>query len=573
MKKAIRIIIPIILALITLLCTVWYLFVYDREFTRDVLLSCARYSESHGKHDIAAWFYDRAYTQSGDNDAVAIELAEQYKASGNYTKAEFTLSNAIADGGSVDLYVALCKTYVEQNKLLDAVTMLSSVTNPQIKEELEAMRPPVPVVSQTPGFYSQYISVALSCEEGTLYASADGSYPSVLNAPYDQPIPLTEGENTVLALCIGENGLVSPLGIFGYTIGGVIEEISFTDPAMEAAIREALGFDSNKDLFTNDVWSIETFVVPAEAAAYDDLKYMPYLKELTIERGPTQDLGSIAALSALEKLSITDTSISQNDLTAIAALPQLKELILSGCNLSSISALSAAINLTKLDVSNNTIRNIAAFSEMPNLQELNLDHNVVTDLSPLTSAKSLTKLSASYNALTTLESLSGNSALTWLEAGHNSIESLGQLQKLSGLTHLDLSYNALSDVSPVAACSALTELNLSNNALTDISSLAALTKLTYLDFSSNEVTTVPQWTADCALVTINGSHNLIASVDPLSGLEKLNNVYMDYNESLTSVESLAQCPMLIRVDIYGTKVTDVSALTYQSIIVNYNPVQ
>ncbi len=573
MKKAIRIIIPIVLVLITLLCTVWYLFVYDREFTRDMLLSCARYSESQGKHDIAAWFYDRAYTQSGDNDAVAIELAEQYKASGNYTKAEFTLSNAIADGGGIDLYVALCKTYVEQNKLLDAVTMLSSVTNPQIKDALDTMRPAVPAVSQEPGFYSQYISVGLSCESGTLYASADGTYPSVLDDPYEQPILLSEGENTILALTVGENGLVSPLGIFGYTIGGVIEEVSFTDPAMELAIREALGVDEEKALFTNDVWAIESFTVPSDAGTYDDLKYMPYLKELTIENGPAQDLSVISSLSELEKLSVTATTVIQNDLTAIAALPQLKELTLNNCGLSGITALSAATNVVKLDLSNNTVRNIAALSEMKGLQELNLDHNVVEDLSALSSAKTLSKLSVSYNALTSLGSIGDNSALTWLEAGHNSIDSLGQLQKLNGLTHLDLSYNALTDASPVAACSALTELDLSNNSLTDISSMSALTKLTYFNFSTNQITTIPQWPTNCALVTIDGSHNLIESVDALTGLEQLNNVYMDYNEALTSVESLAECPMLIRVDIYGTKVTDVSALTYQSIIVNYNPVQ
>ena len=66
MKKPIRILTAIILTVAILGCTAWYLFVYDREFTRDVLLGCARSVESSGKHNAAAWFYKLAYAQSDD---------------------------------------------------------------------------------------------------------------------------------------------------------------------------------------------------------------------------------------------------------------------------------------------------------------------------------------------------------------------------------------------------------------------------------------------------------------------------------------------------------------------------
>ena len=240
MKKAIRIIFPIFLALCILFCTLWYLFVYDRAFTRDMLLNLARYSESQGSHKIATWFYNRAYSQSADNDAVAIELAEQYKSSGNYTKAEYTLSNAIADDGGIELYIALCKTYVEQDKLLDAVNMLDSVTNAAVKAELEKLRPSAPTATPTPGFYNQYLSVTLEAGGGTLYASTDGTYPSVDDEPYGEPISLGDGETAIYALAVADNGLVSPLSIFGYTVGGVITKVDFADSAMETAIRQLL---------------------------------------------------------------------------------------------------------------------------------------------------------------------------------------------------------------------------------------------------------------------------------------------------------------------------------------------
>ena len=50
-------------------------------------------------------------------------------------------------------------------------------------------------------------------------------------------------------------------------------------------------------------------------------------------------------------------------------------------------------------------------------------------------------------------------------------------------------------------------------------------------------------------------------------------VDMDYNKEISSVAPLKNCPVLIRVNVYATKVTEVTVLTDQSIEVNFNPVQ
>ena len=169
MKKFFKILIPILLVLAIIACIGWYLLIYDRNFTRDMLLEGARYFDDRGNHELSSWFYDQAYLQAEDNDAVAIELAEQHKADGNYTKAEYTLTRAISDGGSTQLYIALCKTYAEQDKLLDVVKLLdavladSSTADSKVKQELQAMRPAAPVSSPDPGFYSQYIDADITC--------------------------------------------------------------------------------------------------------------------------------------------------------------------------------------------------------------------------------------------------------------------------------------------------------------------------------------------------------------------------------------------------------------------------
>ena len=264
MRKFIRILIPLLLVVSIILCLYWYLFIYDRDFTKDMLLSCARRAEAQGNHTVATWFYNTAYRNISDNDSVACELAEQYKENGNYTKAEFTLSNAIADGGGVDLYIALCKTYVEQDKLLDAVNMLNGVKNPEIKDQLDAIRPAAPTAVPEPGFYNQYISVTLETAAGQIYVNPHGAYPCTIDGAYTDAVTLVDGENKIYAVTVAENGLVSPLAVYVYTVGGVVELMQFSDPAIEATVREKLNMPEPTELYTNDLWTITDFTVPAD---------------------------------------------------------------------------------------------------------------------------------------------------------------------------------------------------------------------------------------------------------------------------------------------------------------------
>lgn len=573
MKKTLRILLPIILSIVIILCMLWYLFIYDRDFTRDMLLGFARFSESKGNHTVATWFYNQAYAQSGNSDAVAIELAEQYKSSGNYTKAEFTLCNAIADGAGFDVYVALSKTYVEQDKLLDAVNMLNNVTNTEVKHQLEIMRPTAPVASPTPGFYTQYISVTLQSEMSTIYASGNGQYPSTATNRYTTPLLLSDGENTICAVAVDDNGLVSALSTFVYTVGGVIQKMDFSDAAIEAAVRSALNVSEEKALYTNDLWTIKEFTIPSSATDYTDLKHMSFLETLTIESGASGQLHHISNLPNLIKLSISKTTVSQEDLKAIGSRPALKELTLSSCSITGIAPLENAAGLVKLDLNNNTIRNIDAISAMKDLQELNLQHNAVESIAALKENVQLKRLDVSYNSISSLSPIANLSVLGWLDASTNAITDLGNLERLTSLTYLDLASNDLTDVSQISACSKLTDLNISSNKLSDISAVTALKELANLDFSYNQVTTIPSFDKNCALVTITGSNNKLSSLDPLGGLRHLNIVNMDYNSEISSVKALSNCPVLVEVNVFATKVTNVTALTNQSVIVNYNPVQ
>ncbi len=577
MKKSIRILVPLLLAALIIASIGWYLFVYDRDFTRDVLLSQARFHNTQGNTKLASWFYDLAYEHTGQDANVAIELANQYKNVGNYTKAEFTLTNAIADsGGTAELYTALSKTYVEQDKLLDAVTMLDGITDPLLKSQLDALRPSIVSVDPAPGFYNTYERVTLNSSGGITYYNTTGDYPSRSDPIYTKPIALQAGVTTITAVCVADSGLVSPLSTYEYTVGGVIELVTFEDPAVEASIRQILNVSANQEIYTNELWEITDFTVPAEANTYGDLSLLTHLQTLTLREKELDNLDFLSGLTELTSLDLTGCRFPGRELSKIAALPKLHRLTLAKCGLSTIANLEGAPQISYLNLNNNTLRNLEVLSSMTGLTELHLSHNALVELTQIGGLTNLTKLDVSFNALTTLDPIAACVSLTWLDASNNTLNELTAVDKLTGLTYLALEHNGLTDVSIIANCVELLELSLSNNSVSDISALDTLTKLEIFDFSYNQVNTLPKWGEGCALRTIDGSYNELDSIDSLAKMENLTYVYMDYNK-LTKVDALASCYHLVQVNVYGNAIKDVSALLKtadgedKGIIVNYDP--
>lgn len=572
MKKAIRIIVPILLVLVVLFSICWYLFVYDRDFTQNFLLNRARAADARGNFKTAAWYYDLAYRHSHEDETVAIELAEQFRSIGNYTKAEYTLSNAIADGGSAKLYVALCKTYIEQDKLRDAVAMLDNIADPTIKAEIDAQRPPAPEVSPEDGYYNEYISISITSEAGRVYVTTDGEYPSTKKQPINGPLKLEGGETVVYALTIGDNGLISPLRVLGYTVAGVIEEVTIEDSALNTIIREKLDVSDGHALFTNQLWNITSLEISGDVKDLSELSKVPFVENLSLQQGDYENLSAISALTKLKTLTIDGVTLKTEELEAIASLPELSSLSMVRCNLSSIDELSAATGLTSLNLSNNTIRDLEPLCSLINLENLNLSHNAVTQLTALTGASKLKELDVSFNSVNSTIALSGCKSLEILRMDYNALTTFEGLDKVPELRKLYANHNQISDITALTGASKLSELDVANNALSDLSALNGATNLTILNFENNQVSSLPSFAKDCVLSSINGSRNMLTSLDALQGLKQLNYVIMDHNSGIKSVSPLSSCGALIEVSVYQTGVTDVSALENMDIIVKYAPV-
>ena len=570
MKKFFKFIVPVLLTVFILFSIFWYCFIYDRNFTRDMLLTQARYHSTEGNSKIGSWFYDMAYKLAENDDEVAIELANQFMAAGNYSKAESTLTHAIADGASTDLYVALCKTYVRQDKLLDAVTFLDGISDTAIKAELDALRPAIPTADPETGFYTEYINVNLAAEGGFVYYSTDVEYPSIADGYFAEPIKLPIGETVIKAVTVSSNGLVSPLTTFTYTIGGVVETVTFADQAIEMAIRQQINVDAEEVIYTNMLWDIKEFTVPEDAVNLQDLTWLPYVERLTIANQTLDTVDFLISLTNLKDLNLSGSRFSPKDLEIIACLPNLVRLTVADCGLSTLAGLENAQNLTYLDLSNNTVRNLEPLSTLTNLQTLKMGHNALTSLNAISTLTGLMELDVSYNSLTTLAPLSGCWSMNSLLANNNQINTLDGVDKLSELKILNLNKNQLTDVSILAGNTALVELDFGSNLVADISSLATLTNLELFTFSFNQVTSLPAWPDGCKLRSIDGSNNQIENLNSLKNMHSLTHIMMDYNK-ITSVDPVANCYSLVQINVYGNAIPNVDSLKDREIIVNWDP--
>ena len=569
MKTIARIALLLLLVAAIVLGTAWYLLEYDTDFTHDALLYGAQYFEEKGQPAISTFLYDMAYQYGQSIEQIALELAEYYHSIGNYAKVEATLRRAINDGAGVDIYIALSKIFIEQDKLLDALNLVENVQDEAIRSKLELLRPAAPAPDFPGGHYNEYISVNFLSEGGRVYV-ASAQVPSVNSHLHDTPIDLGTGETHLVSMAVGESGLVSPITEHRYVIIGVVEPVIFADEKMEETIRDMVSIPYGVTVYTNDLWNIRSFTVPNDVSDYSDLKYLTFLESLTIKEGKAS-LAPIQSLEHLTDLSIKNATMDAETLQVLLSRTNLKTLTLRNCALTSLSGFEALTNLTYLDVSQNILTDITPLAGLTALEVLSIHQSAVVDLTALQNLTALRQLDLSFNSIEDVTPLTGLTALQELNLSNNQISNIRIIGKLTGLKTLDLSHNKITTASYLSTCVSLQELKITNNTISNITSFSSLVNLEELDISNNAITKLPSWPANCSLTTLTAAYNKITNITPLAGLENLNTVNLDYNPRLSNVKDLANCVKLVSLSVYGTAVKDVVDLTDLGIVVYYNP--
>ena len=551
MKHALKVILPIVLILALLIGACCFFLIARRDLTETIFTYWGNHFYNAGRYGRAVTFYRLAMRFAPQDATLAIWLSNAYKMSGNYTKAEYTLVNAITQiPDSADLYIALSKTYVEQGKLLDAETMLDRITNTAVKAQIDAMRPAAPVIAPESGNYNEYIDVTITGTDGAVYAVLNSDFPSSEQDLYTGPISLEAGESKIVAVSVAENGLVSDAAYAGYTVGSVVEAVTLADAGMDAYVRELLGKSAAADLMSDELWAIEELDLPDTVQSLDDLSYFSGLRSLSLHHGAAMDLSVLSRLPTLRTLDLSGCTLSSAALDAIVSLSELTSLNLSGCAVADINALIGLQKLEFLDLSNNTISDLTALSALQALKELHLTNNPITSLANL---KNCTELEVLY-------------------AEQCSISKIAGLADHTKLRELYLAHNQISDVSVLSSCRALEKLDLGNNAVADISVAAELPALVDLYVGNNKLTALPVFAAETPLWHVDISHNEISDLSGLNGNLSINFIYADYNK-ITSIASLESCSMLVQIDLWDNPVNadDVKKLQDVGILVNYTP--
>ncbi|MBT9166166.1 MAG: Internalin-A [Chloroflexi bacterium] len=227
------------------------------------------------------------------------------------------------------------------------------------------------------------------------------------------------------------------------------QEVTFPDPNLEAAIREALGLGPDVNIYRSDL---------------DRLTYL------------WAQHSNIADLTGLEyTVNLTWLDLERNQITDISGLANLTSLTwlgLSGNQISDLSPLANLTGLTLLWLGDNQISDISPLANLTNLTWLSLWGNQISDISPLANLTSLIELGLWGNQISNLSPLANLTSLTWLGLEHNQISDLSPLAALTGLEVLVLGDNHISDISPLVDNEGLSqgdEIDLRGNPLSEAS--------------------------------------------------------------------------------------------------------
>jgi hypothetical protein len=181
-------------------------------------------------------------------------------------------------------------------------------------------------------------------------------------------------------------------GDYAITANFEEEAVTFADPNLEAAIREAIGKPTGP-------------IYPSDLEG---------LTSLSASEKNIADLTGLECATSLTSLDLDDNQIS--NVSPLANLTSLQQLWLGDNQISDISPLSNLTSLQQLWLSYNQISDISPLANLTNLTWLDLEGNQISDISPLVDNEGLSGGDEVYLTGNPLSSDSINIYIPQLEA-------------------------------------------------------------------------------------------------------------------------------------------------------------
>lgn len=336
------------------------------------------------------------------------------------------------------------------------------------------------------------------------------------------------------------------------------DEIVFPDPALDAAIRDALG------LGTGPILSED-------------------LGQLTSLRASRKEIVDLTGMEACTELVQLDLCFNQIvDLAPLAGLQTLTSVSLSGNNIVDISPLGELLHLTSLTIHSNQISDVQPIASLPYLASLSIG-NAIEDIEPLAALPRLVRLmvyvlptadllpllqmpNLEFLLVNSGQAMSGrvpfdptvltsSSKLMILGLHGYDIAQIADLANaVPSLANLELRYVGIDDLSMFHMFDALTNLTLYGvvpcSEGVDLSHLNVPTSVTTMSLENNGLNDLAA-IADCTwLTSLNLARNKITDIDALEGMKSLTVLTLSFNE-ITDLEPLRALPALKSLTLQG----------------------
>ena len=269
--------------------------------------------------------------------------------------------------------------------------------------------------------------------------------------------------------------------------------VEFADPALDAAIREALARERRGAPGADFDRLTRLDAENRGIESLDGIEHLMNLEVLNLRGNPIHDVSPIAALPRLRELNLRDTNtpdLAAAGLDELAALPELRELNLrhnrgpshpespdDHARIRDITVLSGFTRLERLDLRDNHIDDIAPLAGLTRLTRLDLgDNRLADDLRALSALTQLEHLNLRGNRVKSLDGIEAVRRLTYLNLRGNrdiaSIEPIEGLPRLGTLIVRDLDIGGQLDT--LETLPSLVHLNARNAGITDLTPIARM---------------------------------------------------------------------------------------------------
>lgn len=284
------------------------------------------------------------------------------------------------------------------------------------------------------------------------------------------------------------------------------QEVVFTSPLLEQAIREAVSKTEGEPVYEADLARVTRLYICGDKVFSDASEHYQYTNEHSVEEevpksGDIMDISllekmpnlhyvvldyqQIYDLSPLQDLQLVTLSLCGNpvtDLSALAGQKSLTELYLSETAVFSLEGLEECSSLSTLDCSYTSVASLEPVASLP-IRSLFLKDTAVTDLGPL-STMPLQELFCGNMAVENVAALADISSLHTLCLQRCGITSLNQLTDFSHLRVLDLDSNMITNLEGLEQFTTLHYIGLNGNPITDLSPLAQMSNLNTLGLAT-----------------------------------------------------------------------------------------